>query len=208
VGATNIYRKLYVSKPRYYGCEFLNMSPPFHLPYTENFDKENKLFMYLREIVGQLGNQSQKPPILVEYYCPQYERESTFEQFIEQCTNFILTLAEIQKGYSGRVVCIGPPPYYIKGSTLADYQEAKKCMRKVSETLSLIGFVMNIYVTNPLIASLPIYHPFYTSVAGYICGEEFRPFPLFNKEGEPTSEACVRAFRGIKVDLRRMKKWE
>ncbi|MFO0001825.1 MAG: hypothetical protein ACK559_11915, partial [bacterium] len=31
VGATDIYRKIYVSKPRYYGCEFLNMSPPFFM---------------------------------------------------------------------------------------------------------------------------------------------------------------------------------
>ncbi len=31
----------------------------------------------------------------------------------------------------------------------------------------------------------------------------FRPFPLFNKEGEPTSEACIRAYRGIKTNAKR-----
>jgi hypothetical protein len=48
-------------------------------------------------------------------------------------------------GYSGRVVCIGPPPYFEKNSTLADYQEAKKSMRKVSETLSLIGYAFDFF---------------------------------------------------------------
>jgi hypothetical protein len=174
--------------------------------YSDKFDESNQLFMYLREIVGQLGNQNQKIPILVEYYCSNYGQE-TFEEFLEYCTNFMQTLSEVQKGYAGRIVCIGPPPFYEKGASLADYQEAKKSMRKVSETLSLIGYAMDIYVTNPLVGSLPVYHPVYPSVVGYICGEEFRPFPLFNKEGEPTSEACIRAYRGIKTDLRRLKKW-
>ena len=206
VGATDIYRKIYVSKPRYYGCEFLNMSPPFFMRYSDKIDESNQLFMYLREIVGQLGNQNQKIPILVEYYCSNYGQE-TFEEFLEHCTNFMQTLAEVQKGYAGRIVCVGPPPFYEKGTSLADYQEAKKSMRKVSESLSLIGYALDIYVMNPLVASLPVYHPVYPSVVGYICGEEFRPFPLFNKEGEPTSEACIRAYRGIKTDLRRLKKW-
>jgi hypothetical protein len=50
VGATDIHRNLYINKPIYYGSEFLNMSPPFHLPYTDKFDNNKDLFMYLRDV--------------------------------------------------------------------------------------------------------------------------------------------------------------
>ncbi len=76
------------------------------------------------------------------YYCSNYGQE-TFEEFLEHCTNFMQTLAEVQKGYAGRIVCVGPPPFYEKGTSLADYQEAKKSMRKVSESLSLIGYALD-----------------------------------------------------------------
>ena len=208
IGATPIYRQLYISKQRYQGSEFLNLSPPFFLSYNEKLDESNKLFMYLREVVGQMGNQSQKLPILIEFYSPQYGWAPSFEAFIQECINFMKTLSEIQKGYAGKLICIGPPPYFTRGTTLEAYRIGKKATRKVAEALSVLGYIHDIFVTNPIIASIPTYHSTYPGVVGYICTGDFRPHPLFNKEGEPTSEACARAFKGIKADLRRMRRYQ
>ena len=65
------------------------------------------------------------------------------------------------------------PPYYTRGTTLEAYKIGKKATRKVAETLSVLGYLHDIFVTNPIIASIPTYHSTYPGVVGYICTGDF-----------------------------------
>ena len=208
VGYSDIYTNLYLPRSKFLWEDFLNMSPPVRLSYSGKLDHSNTLLKYLEELVQKLGDQGNRPVILVEFFSQDYEAMSNLSNFVRQCTTFINTLVEIQKTYAGMVMGICPPPYWTIGTSLTDYRQGKNFNRKIAECLSLIGYCRNIYVSAPLIGSLPVYHPTYEGCVGYTGHRKFQRVPLFNTKGEYTCEAGNRALNGIRADIKMMRQLE
>jgi hypothetical protein len=208
IGQTDVYRSLVNSynKKNHWWEEIMNMSPPFLPKYNDKFDESNHLLIYLHDVIYQIGHHQTPPVIIVEYYGIEYAKILDYDEFIQQCKNFIKTLAEAQKYYSGRIICVSPPPYWQLGSSLLDYQASKSMNRKVSEALSMIGYAFDIYVSSPLICSLPIYHHTYPDIVGYVCLSRFQQLPIFDMAGNYTAEAGRRAIHGLQEDLKRIRK--
>lgn len=97
---------------------------PILLSYKDKFDESIQFYVYLKDLVNRIG-QRYHPPIFVEYYKANYDKPFSYEEFICQCTDFIKTLSEVQKTYPERLACLGPPPYWSVGTSVAKYQENK-----------------------------------------------------------------------------------
>jgi hypothetical protein len=70
----------------------------------------------------------------------------------------------------------------------------------------MIGYAFDIYVSSPLICSLPIYHHTYSDIVGYVCLSRFQQLPIFDMAGNYTAEAGRRAIHGLQEDLKRIRK--
>jgi hypothetical protein len=208
VGTSDIYRNLYVSHNKHMIAELLNFSPPICLTYGCQADETNQLYVYLADIINQIGSKDYFPSIFVEYYSNEREKTLSFDEFIEQANCFIDTLSAAQKLYQGLIVCLGPAPYWTIGSDINEYRSQKYMNRRVTECLSVLGYLRGIYVSNPEIVTLPIYHPVYEHSVGYLCQSKFRNLPLFDRNSEYTAEACRRALRGVRKDIRRINKFK
>ena len=208
VGCSSIYRNLFIPNQRYLYDEFINLSGPMFMNYNTKLDSDNQLYVYLLETIGQLGSQDFTPIIMVEFYFRKYEGQDSFEAMIQMAKDFIFTLEAVQLLYKGKIICISPPPYWCANMSISKYQALKFMSRKCTEALNLFGYAKNIFCSNPIICSVPIFSPEKPEAVGFLCDELFEKVPLFTKNGEYTAEACRRALRGLRSDLRMLRKYE
>ncbi len=54
-----------------------------------------------------------------------------------------------QKLYQGLIVCLGSAPYWTIGSDINEYRSQKYMNRRVTECLSVLGYLRRIYVSSP-----------------------------------------------------------
>ena len=71
--------------------ELLNFSSPICLTYGCQADETNQLYVYLADIINQIGNKDYFPSIFIEYYSNEREKTLSFDEFIEQANCFIDT---------------------------------------------------------------------------------------------------------------------
>ncbi len=65
IGASDIYRNLYISHNKHMIAELLNFSSPICLTYACQADETNQLYVYLADIINQIGNKDYFPSIFV-----------------------------------------------------------------------------------------------------------------------------------------------
>ena len=208
VGSTNIYRQLYSSEQKFLYDQILNLSAPQFLNYNEKMDASNELYIYLLEVLGQLGTQMFQPPIFVEFYYQKYEGVDCIDAMYKMCRDFIQTLSTVQMVYGGRVVALSPPPYWSPNMTLPKYQSFKYMSRKTAEALSIFGYAKGIYTSAHSICSVPIYNYDRPTIIGYVNHESFAEVPIFLKNGCFSGEAAKRAIHGIRADIRLLRRYK
>lgn len=206
IGHSEIYRNIYVPENKEKYDSFINLSPSSSLNYNEGIeDPANTLFSYIMKVIDQISLSNKPLPIFVEFFFHPFLIQE-IRMIQEQCKNFINTIKAAQKHYSGLICIISPPTMWSNGSQLPIYLNCKILTRKTAEILTVLGFSQEIFVTNPLIGTLPFTNSTQTEITGYLVEHSFKKVPLFNQLGNFTLEAHKRGFKSIRTDLRIMRR--